>query len=339
MYVTGGIGSTADIEGFTTDFDLPNETAYGETCAAIGLVFWAHRMVHAERDRRYADVLERALYNAVLAGVSLDGTRFFYDNPLASAGAVQRREWFGVACCPPNLARLLASLGRYVYSAGPGEAVVHLFVAGGARFEVGGVPVELEQQTRYPWDGRVRLSVRAERPVPLTLSVRVPGWSRRTRLTVAGEEHDPLGEGGYVSVRRTWRDRDELVLDLDLSPRRTYAHPAVAADAGRVALERGPLVHCLEQVDNGDRLSALALPPGAPLHTAPTGLDGVLSLVADGVRDGEDDWQDVLYRDDPPLRQPARLVAVPYCAWANREPGEMLVWVRETGLPRQRRRA
>jgi uncharacterized protein len=332
MYVTGGIGSTAEIEGFTEDYDLPNETAYAETCAAIGLVLWAHRMTHVDRNGAYVDVLERALYNGVLSGMALDGEHFFYDNPLASPGGVQRHEWFDVACCPPNLARLITSLGRYLYSAGPDELVVHLYAGGSAHFTPGGVPVVVEQQTGYPWDGDVRFTVRTGQPVEFALTVRIPGWSTSTRLTVAGEEVDLAAAttAGYATVRRQWAEGDEVVLQLALAERREYAHPRVAADAGAVALARGPFVYCLEEVDNGPALHDVTLPPSASLEAAPspTGLEGVTALRATGRR-SVSSTEDELYRTSPWPREDAPVVAVPYYVWANRGAGEMRVWIRE----------
>ncbi|HKG52177.1 MAG TPA: beta-L-arabinofuranosidase domain-containing protein [Actinomycetales bacterium] len=332
MYVTGGIGSTAEIEGFTEDYDLPNESAYAETCAAIGLVLWASRMTHIDRNGAYVDVLERALYNGVLSGVALDGERFFYDNPLASRGGVERHEWFDVACCPPNIARLLTSLGRYLYSAGPEELVVHLYAAGTARFAPQGVPVVIEQRGGYPWDGEVRFTVRTDTPVEFALSLRMPGWSAASTLTVANDAVDlaVATVNGYASVRRQWADGDEVVLQLELAGRREYAHPAVAADAGAVALTYGPFVYCVEEADNGPALHDLALPRAAALDVAPSpaGLAGVTALTAAGRRHTSQE-ADPLYSTGPWNSTDAQLVAAPYYAWANRGAGEMRVWVRE----------
>ena len=186
MYVMGGIGTSAKNEGFTSDYDLPNESAYAETCAAIGLIFWAQRMLQIDLDRRYADVLELALYNAVISGVSLDGEAFFYDNPLASDGKHHRQGWFSCPCCPPNLARLLASLGDYIYAQSDTDAVVHLYVQGAGQFQLGGQNVTLSQETRYPWDGAVALRVAAEQPARFGLRLRLPGWCAAPRLAVNG---------------------------------------------------------------------------------------------------------------------------------------------------------
>ena len=332
MYVTGGLGSTPRTEGFTADHDLPNETAYAETCASIGLVFWAQRMALLERDAGYVDVLERALYNGVLSGISADGTRFFYENPLASAGDHHRQEWFGVACCPPNLARLLTSLGGYLYAQDDDALFVQLYLTGSAQAEVGGSRVTLQQQTDFPWDGSVRITVHVERATRFRLALRVPSWCEQPTLDVAGEQHDVASvlQRGYAVVDRTWQDGDVVELELPMRPVRLHAHPAVAADAGRVALQRGPFVHCVEETDNGDRPHRLVLPAEAELRSqrGVAGLEDVVSLRATAERDGTDEWGGALYRTEPPGRTEVELVAVPYYAWDNRAPGRMEVWLR-----------
>ncbi len=331
MYVTGGIGGFASNEGYGADYDLPNETAYAETCAAIGLVFWASRMLHLDCDRRYADVLERALYNGVLSGVSLDGTKFFYDNPLASVGTHHRQAWFGCACCPPNLARLLASLGQYVYSQGDGDIAVHLYVQGHADLTVAGQPVTLSQTTDYPWDGNVTLTVAPEQPAYFRLRLRLPEWCRAPRLSVNGESVSPTTEAGYAILEREWQAGDTVTLELPMPVERVYANPKVRQDRGRVALQRGPVVYCLEAMDNGDDLNALVLPHEAPLEAAfePEMLGGVTVLRGPAARVSADGWDGAMYRTAPPTASPVTVTAVPYFAWDNRTPGEMLVWVRE----------
>jgi DUF1680 family protein len=332
LYLTGGIGSSAGNEGFTSDHDLPNETAYAETCAAIGLVFWAHRMALSNRDRRFTDVLEQALYNGVLSGISLDGTHFFYQNPLASQGGVARQEWFGVACCPPNIARLLTSLRRYVYAQSDRELVVHLYVAGSGQFDVDGSPVWIEQRSDYPWDGAVRLAVAVAEPTRFALALRVPAWCRQPALRVNGAPVDLAAalDRGYARIERDWRDGDRVDLDLPMPVERRYAHPAVGADLGRVALTRGPLVYCVEGVDNAVPPDALALPRNAPLSTGQQAdLPGMVVLRGIGVRAQEDGWDGALYRPEPPENRETPVVAVPYFAWANRGGGPMRVWLRE----------
>ncbi len=348
MYVTGGIGSSPEGERFTWDYHLPNHTAYTETCAAIGLVYFAQRMLNLEPKGEYADVLERALYNGVLSGISLSGDRFFYVNPLAvdyqahfhemdlfgrSAVVPERREWFGCACCPPNIARLLSSLGEYVYSRGDDEIYLHLYIDGQADLDLYGLPVGLVQETAYPWEERVRITVQPEREAEFALALRLPGWCRGPSLAVNGE---PVAVGevareGYAYLRRVWRVGDVIELDLPMPVERVYAHPEVRADAGRVALRRGPLVYCLEQADNGPNLEDMRLPPGAGLRVEwePDRLGGVMVIRGEGRRRDRAGWEGVLYHTDGNAEVPVPLTAVPYYAWANRGPGDMLVWVRE----------
>jgi DUF1680 family protein len=239
MYVMGGIGSSKSNEGFTSDYDLPNESAYAETCAGIALVFWAQRMLQLDCDRRYADVMELALYNAVLSGVSAEGTHFFYDNPLASDGGHHRTEWFRCPCCPPNLARIIASLGSYIYGQSDDEAAVHLYVQGEARLRLREQQVTLRQQTNYPWDGAVTIRVGLEAPATFGLRLRLPGWCGAPRLAVNGEAVDLGGaDGGYARISRTWQDGDVVTLDLPMPVERLYAHPEVPRSAPMWAMWR-----------------------------------------------------------------------------------------------------
>jgi uncharacterized protein len=330
LYVTGGLGPSASNEGFTTDYDLPNETAYAETCASVGLVFWAHRMVLLEGDARYADVMEQALYNGALSGLSLDGERFFYENPLASRGAHHRWTWHRCPCCPPNIARLVASLGSYVYSVGPQELAVHLYVQGTARIEVDGIEVSVTQTTDYPWDGAVTLQIDPERPAEFSLRLRVPGWCRAARLCLNGAPLDvaAVSERGYAVMRRRWHSADRVELVLDMPVERVHAHPDVRADQGRVALRRGPILYCVEAVDSPAPPHRLALPRGAPIEarSEPGLLGGVVTLSATALALQPGDG---LYQTGPLHREPVTFKAVPYHAWDQREPGEMLVWLPE----------
>ncbi|GCE09709.1 glycoside hydrolase family 127 protein [Dictyobacter aurantiacus] len=335
MYLTGGIGSSLSNEGFTSDYDLPNEAAYAETCAAVGLVFWAHRMLHLECDGRYADVLERTLYNGVLSGISLDGKKFFYVNPLASSGNAHRYEWFGCACCPPNIARLLASLGQYVYSQGPSDLVVHLYASGQAQLQVGGQALTIQQSTQYPWDGAVRLAIeQLAEPSAFTVKLRIPGWCREPAVRMNGMEVDVAAnlEKGYVAIERTWQASDVIELDLPMDIQRMYAHPAVAADRSCTALQRGPIVYCLEGVDHASAsLGELELPLSQPLQATfhPDLLDGVVALHGMALVPNQAAWDGLLYTTSLPQMQETPLTAIPYYAWDNREPGEMRVWIRE----------
>ena len=338
MYIHGGVGSSRFGERFTFDYDLPNEEAYAETCAAIALVFFAHRMLQVEVDGEYADVMERALYNGVISGVSLDGKRFFYDNLLAVHPEVHRftgqkppsrQAWFGCACCPPNIARMLSSLGQYVYSTDQRGMYVHLYVNGRAYMDVGNTRVEVEQKTAYPWDEKVRLVVRPEKAATFTLALRVPGWCSAPSLKVNGEAVQVAKHlrKGYVRVPRRWETGDRVELLLPMPPVRMEAHPSVRQDCGRVALQRGPLVYCLEETDNGKDLNDLVLPGDAKLTVKKDrGLFGGTSVIAARVRRRKS-WSGKLYRPVESEALVGTMKAIPYFMWANRGEGEMLVWI------------
>ena len=328
-FVTGGMGSSYHNEGFTTDYDLPTYGAYQESCASIALALLAHRLALLHADARYMDVAERALYNAVLAGVSLDGTRFFYVNPLASMGAHHRQPWYDTACCPPNLARTIASVGGYAYAASERDLYVNLFVQGTAETDL----CRLDVTTDYPWDGRVAIRVDEPRASAFALRVRIPGWcTGQVAPRVNGQPlADASREGGYLVVKRAWADGDRVELDLPMAIRRLEADPLVAEASGRVALARGPLVYCVEQCDTEAPLSGLVVPDGAALRLGPPEprLLGARTLVGTAAaREGSASGD--LYRESRPHTTRAMpLTAVPYALWDNREAGPMQVWVRE----------
>ncbi|MFM1548656.1 MAG: glycoside hydrolase family 127 protein [Lentisphaeria bacterium] len=343
MYIHGGIGSTRFRERFTIDYDLPNEEAYAETCAAIGLVFFAHRMLHIEPDRRYSDVIERALYNGIIAGASLDGKRFFYDNYLASCPGTHqftgqrdpvRRDWFDTACCPPNLARLLASLGQYVYSQTVDSVFVHLFVNGETGISIGGRDVRLVQRTQYPWNENVRIDVSPASSATFTVAVRIPGWCEDARVTVNGEAVATTSglSRGYLKLRRRWEKGDRIQLRLCMPVERVESHPSVRHNCGRIALQRGPVVYCLEQKDNGKDLHDLLLPRQTKLAVqkgSASLLKGIPVIVGKAFRRNAGEWKDALYQTTRSELRPCRIKAIPYFMWANRGEGEMLVWIRE----------
>ncbi|QOR85903.1 glycoside hydrolase family 127 protein [Geobacillus stearothermophilus] len=344
MYITGGVGSSAFGESFTFDFDLPNDTVYAETCASIALVFWARRMLELEMDGKYADVMERALYNGTISGMDLDGKRFFYVNPLEVWPKAcerhdkrhvkpVRQKWFSCACCPPNLARLIASIGHYIYSQTSDALFVHLYVGSNIQTEIGGRSVEIVQETNYPWDGTVRLTVSAESAQEFTLGLRIPGWCRGAEVTINGENVDiaPLTKKGYAYIRRVWRQGDEMVLHFSMPVERIKAHPQVRVNAGKVALQRGPIVYCLEEVDNGPNLANLFLPRDAKLEARfePDLLEGVVVITGTAERMDESAWNDELYRPIEPRTYQVPFRAIPYYAWCNRGEGEMTVWVNE----------
>lgn len=346
MYITGGIGSSSIGETFTFDYDLPNDTAYAETCAAIGLVFFAYRMLQIDPDRRYADVMERALYNSVISGMSLDGKKYFYVNPLEvwpeayeknkvkAHVKYTRQPWFECACCPPNLARLLASLGEYIYSVRDNELYVHLYVDSEVQMKIAGNEVKVKQETQYPWDGRIVIDILPEREIDFTLLLRIPGWCKDAKVSVNGEKIDINGimEKGYVKIKRIWKAKDRVELLLSMPVMRVKANPNVREDEGRVAIQRGPIVYCLEEVDNGPNLNNIVLPKGCKFEVEYEKdlLNGVCVIKAEAERENYGSWGEELYKADVNVSyEPVKIKFVPYFAWANRAPGEMMVWVRE----------
>jgi len=339
MYLTGGVGARHTSEAFGDAYELPNAEAYTETCAAIGNALWNHRLFLLHGDARYMDVFERVLYNGLLSGVSLSGDRFFYQNPLESAADYERSPWFEVACCPPNMTRFLPSLPGYVYATDGDVVYVNLFIAGRGDLEAAGRKVTLTQDTRYPWDGAVRMSVAPDRAGPFELAVRIPGWARNAAaptdlyrfldapagtpsLSVNGEPVPLDIRNGYARVRRTWRKGDAVELALPMPARRIVSHEAVAGNAGRVALQRGPVVFCLEGVDNDGRVFDLFIPDAAPLRAdfRPELLNGVVVLAGSAVAVSKDP-------SGKSVESPRPFRAVPYYAWANRGRTEMLVWL------------
>jgi len=341
MYLTGGIGPSRHNEGFTEDYDLPDETAYAETCATIGLILWNHRMLQFAGESKYADVIERGLYNGFLSGLSLDGARFFYENPLASAGAHHRQSWFECPCCPPNVARVLASLGGYFYSTGPKDVWVHLFAQGKADLKVDGREVVLRQITEYPWEGEVKFEVGVAAPQTFTLHLRVPGWCERWSLHINGTPLTGLAPAanGYLAVEREWRPGDSVEYRMEMPIQPVWAHPAVRYLQGRMALQRGPLVYCLEGVDHGGiSLDRIAIDPalvGSNQFTVEHQdrlLGGASLLHGRGCVVDEEGWNSVLYRHNRPSIKPTEITAIPYYAWDNRAPGEMRIWIR-SGTP------
>jgi len=338
MYITGGLGTNQyHDEGFGDPYLLPNRT-YCESCANIANVLWQHRMNLLTGEAKYADVMELALYNSALSGIALSGDAFFYQNPLESRGA-ERRRWIGLSCCPTNLARFIPQVGGFAYATGKGRLYVNLYLAGTASITLAdGNDVTVVQQTDYPWDGRVRMTINPAQAQEFTLCLRIPGWSQgrpvpsdlyrfadanvpAVTLKVNGQAVDAsLRKDGYVHLTRSWNAGDVVELHLPMPARRVYAHEKVEADRGKVALMRGPVVYCLEAVDHpGVDITTLALPPAAELTAEhrPNILGGVTVITGTAVtRSG----------------QTCRLTAVPYYAWCNRAKGPMQVWIDETPL-------
>jgi hypothetical protein len=343
MYVTGSIGSSSFGEAFTFDYDLPNDTAYNETCAAIGLVMWAHRMLHIDLDGRYADVMETALYNGVLSGMSLDGTKYFYVNPLEvwpqscsrrhdkKHVKPERQSWFGCACCPPNLARLFASLGQYIYSHADDRIYLHLYANSEAKAEVAGTSVAVRQSTSYPWQETTDIEVEPADAARFVVGLRIPGWCKRFVLSVNGEEAHPQVDRGYALIDRIWKPGDRIRIRFDMPPMRIRSNPQLRANAGKIALRRGPVVYCLEEEDNGPMLTDISIPIDAELNVRfePDLLGGVAVLTTQGRRSRIPRDETGLYTERPFERMSTPVTAIPYYAWNNRRPGEMLVWIRE----------
>jgi DUF1680 family protein len=334
MYVTGGFGPSASNEGFTTDYDLPNDTAYAETCASVAMIFWAQRMLNLDLDGRYADIMELALFNGALSGLSRDGERYFYENKLESDGSHRRWEWHPCPCCTMNASRLIASVGGYFYSTGERTIAVHLYGGNAASLDMDGRRVEIEETSNYPWSGDIRIAVTPETASEFTLLLRVPGWAEGAAASVNGEPIDVAAglRNGYLAIAREWQPGDIVELDLPMPGERLYADPRVRADLGRTALRRGPLVYCLEQADNSQvpvsQLALLLESPIAAMENADL-LGGIVALEAEGMETTADDWNGALYRREPPVQRPSQLHAIPYYLWANREPGAMTVWIRE----------
>ncbi len=333
LYLTGGLGSDAENEGFTRDYDLPNENAYAETCASIGLFLFAHRLLQFGPNRQYSDVMELALYNNILSGVGLDGRSFFYENPLASRGRHRRIGWpWWCPCCPPNLARLLSSISGYVFSESKNCFAVHHYI--NCETTISGHTVRLT--TGLPFDGPTQLVFKSafsnapddQHRSETTLFLRLPAWSARPTLTLNGDEQPVELENGYAKVSRAWQTNDRLEIDFDLPIRKQYARYEVQSDRGRLALSRGPLIYCLEEADNGKDLDTFVVSDQAEFApvTDPNVLDGLPAVEGPALH--ESVCSTALYQSAPPTTEPARILAIPYFAWANRAPGEMQVWLR-----------
>jgi DUF1680 family protein len=331
MYVTAGLGPSAHNEGFTVDFDLPNQTAYAETCASVALIFWAQRMLHLDLDGRYADILETALYNGALSGLGRDGTHYFYANPLESDGRPERWEWHTCPCCTMNVSRLVASVGNYFVSTAPDGIAFHLYGGISTTIETAGTKVDLREVSTYPWSGDVRIEIDPATPATFDVKVRIPGWCKGATLKVNGESVKALPANGYVTISRQWKKGDAISLDLPMPPVRLYANPGVLMDAGRVALKRGPLVYCVEEADNpGGRVQRFRLPRESELRSSTRAdlFDGIVTLSADAMAVKEKEFT-ALYRTEPPQEARATMTALPYYLWANRGQGSMMVWVPE----------
>lgn len=329
MYLTGGLGSLERIEGFGSDYDLPLDTAYAETCAAIGSIFWNHRMVQIACEREYADLMELTLYNAALAAMAQDGCHFFYANPMASNGDKARQEWFDVSCCPPNVMRLVLSLGQYVYSANADQIAVHLFVQSRARITLENTVVEVLQNTQFPLADTAELVLTVPDPSAFGMRIRVPGWSTRTDCWVNDVKVNPEVLAGYAVIHRTWVSGDTIRVRFRREPVRIGSHPRVQASRGLVAFKYGPLVYCFEEIDNGADLDTVCVDCSSPIGVEANRDLGMEILRVRATR-RQTSSDEPLYHSLPLSRglNEITLRAVPYWFWGNRGQGEMRIWLR-----------
>lgn len=346
LYITGGIGPQSSGEAFSCDYDLPNDSVYAESCASIGLMMFARRMLEMEADSQYADVMERALYNTVLGGMALDGKHFFYVNPLeVHPKSLKfnhiydhvkpiRQRWFGCACCPPNIARVLTSLGHYIYTPRADALYINMYVGNSVEIPVENGALKLRIGGNYPWHEQVKIAIDSVQPVRHTLALRLPDWCPEAKVTLNGLEVEQDIRKGYLHIRRTWQEGDTITLTLPMPVRRVYGNPLARHVAGKVAIQRGPLVYCLEQADNGEELHNLWLPKESEFRVFEgKGLFAHKMLIqAEGEKQSAPDAQHQAlwhYDNAPSSRQPQTLTFIPWFSWANRGEGEMRIWVNE----------
>ncbi len=364
MYITGGIGSTNHGEAFTYAYDLPNDMAYAETCASIGLVFFARRMLQIKPEARYANVMERALFNGVLSGMALDGKSFFYVNPLEVLPEACRRDerkfhvksirqkWFGCACCPPNIARLVSSIASYACTENNDTLFVHLYMGCELKKKVGEKEVSVQITSGFPYEGKVTLTVDCDTPTEMTLALRLPDWAKEcvvngvstTNEALCGGEASPVLEAikktagiscakvsdGYLYLSGTWSGSSEIKLDFPMAVRIMAANPSVREDTGKVAVTCGPMVYCLEEADNGTDLHLLRLDCKNPdFKVNPGAILGAPSITANGYKGKNTAGEGLYHVYQPEKPTECQLTFLPYYMWNNRGEGEMTVWVRE----------
>ena len=308
MYITGGIGSSRDNEGFTEDYDLPNLDAYCETCASVGMVLWTQRMNQLTGDSKYIDILERSLYNGALAGISLGGDRFFYVNPLESKGDHHRQEWYGCACCPSQLSRFLPSIGNYIYASSDDALWVNLYIGNTGQIRIGETDILLTQETDYPWDGSVKLTISTSQPLEKEIRLRIPNWCKTYDLSINGKRINVSEKKGYVVIK-DWKSQDVIALDMDMPVEIVAADPHVKENFGKRAIQRGPLVYCMEEIDNPEYFDQIQLSPSTTFQTAFVSdiLNGIKTIKTNG--------------------RAQSATFIPYYAWDNRKAGKMRVWI------------
>lgn len=308
MYITGGVGSSHDNEGFTEDYDLPNLDAYCETCASVGMVLWNQRMNQLTGDSKYIDVLERSLYNGALAGISLGGDRFFYVNPLESKGDHHRQEWYGCACCPSQLSRFLPSIGNYIYASSDDALWVNLYIGNTGQIRIGETDILLTQETDYPWDGSVKLTISTSQPLEKEIRLRIPNWCKTYDLSINGKRINVSEKKGYAVIK-DWKSQDVIALDMDMPVEIVAADPHVKENFGKRAIQRGPLVYCMEEIDNPVYFDQIQLSPSTTFQTAFVSdiLNGIKTIKTNG--------------------RAQSATFIPYYAWDNRKAGKMRVWI------------
>ena len=308
MYITGGIGSSRDNEGFTEDYDLPNLDAYCETCASVGMVLWNQRMNQLTGDSKYIDILGRSLYNGALAGISLGGDRFFYVNPLESKGDHHRQEWYGCACCPSQLSRFLPSIGNYIYASSDDALWVNLYIGNTGQIRIGETDILLTQETDYPWDGSVKLTISTSQPLEKEIRLRIPNWCKTYDLSINGKRINVSEEKGYAVIK-DWKSQDVIALDMDMPVEIVAADPHVKENFGKRAIQRGPLVYCMEEIDNPVYFDQIQLSPSTTFQTAFVSdiLNGIKTIKTNG--------------------RAQSATFIPYYAWDNRKAGKMRVWI------------
>ncbi|MCL1883757.1 MAG: glycoside hydrolase family 127 protein [Defluviitaleaceae bacterium] len=341
MYITGGVGSQEGSERFSFEYQLPNEEAYQETCASIGMVMWGARMLSVVPNRKYGDVMERALYNSVLSGVSLLGDTFFYANHLSAHPNVykdgvmrnprmlpHRQKWFAVSCCPMNLARLIESVGAYIYSENEQYFYVHLFIDSSTIINKNDKKVLVSQQTKYPWVNSTEIEIVAEEETEFTLAVRNPEHCEISNIVIDGVKAEYQEKQGYIYIKKVWKGKELITVTFDMTPQFIESHPSVRMNTGKVAIQAGPVVYCLEEADNGTDLSGIFVEPTAEMKVSfEEGLLGGVNVIELSAKKlSKKNW-DKLYKPAKREFENIKLKAIPYFAWSNREVGEMLVWI------------
>lgn len=334
MFITGGIGPSGSNEGFTVDYDLPTFSAYQESCASIANAFWNYRLALLNGESKYADVMEQAIYNGALAGINMAGDKYYYVNPLASTGNHHRQDWFGCACCPPNLARMIGQMGGLAYGTTEDQLYVMLYIGGDVTAKVAGETVKLDVKTNYPWDGKVKLTVHPGRSRSFGLSLRQPGWGALSSLTVNTKPVKTNLKDGFATIKREWKEGDIVELEIPMQVRKVVSHPSVKDTAGMFALKRGPLVYCLEEVDNPVDMDRVGVPVNTEFKAVVDDklFNKTTVLEGEGFLSTENPWRGRLFQA---LAQPksVKLKAIPYFMWDNRKPGNMRVWLSPNPAP------